>query len=107
MKTVFENNHSINLLTWEVDPSKRNLNNVISFVLPQNESIKVGDLIMTNVSPESISCYEIISVDAKRKASLSKKDNYRASIKWSSKRPSLKGFNIEKVSNRSLKFLNL
>lgn len=61
----FENGLDVQLMIWETNPRKRNLNNEVKFVT-QIESHKEGDIIIGSMLVNSdcvFSCYEITSIN--------------------------------------------
>ena len=79
------NTKEIDLLTWETDSSKRNLNNDITAVIPNKKTIEVGNIIIGNMTGEKASCYEVIEIIKTRPAALSKRTHLTLKIKWNSR----------------------
>lgn len=53
---------TVDLLIWEVEPSKRNQNNVIEFYCDENYEIQKSDVIIGNYNMDSFSSYEVTEV---------------------------------------------
>jgi len=83
---ILNNNKDVTLMIWECNPKLRNKNNKVCFVTDANTEIKVGDVISCNPLRTEVnnkSFYEIISVEERRKSSLTVKDYLTVRTKWS------------------------
>ena len=60
-----ENQAVVNLMTWEMNPNKRNINNKVTLV-----SLNDIDVIFITPTEESTFCHEILKVLHKRAAAL-------------------------------------
>ena len=78
------NNTSVTLMVWEVNPSKRNVNNIIKFVAQSDKKINVGDKILGSLidSASKRSTYEITKILNRRKANVKGHDYYEVESKW-------------------------
>ncbi len=81
-------------MMWETSIRKRNTNNEIKFIVPTDQEVNMGDVIIGQYSAEQISCYEITEIRDRREASLIGKDYITALIKWTNKRPVFDDFNL-------------
>ncbi len=94
MKNLFQNQFSCDLMTWEENPSKRNVNNEITFYIDEEQSVNVGDVIVGNHTPEQCSNYELLEITERRKGNLPKKDYVTAKAKHSFKKPLFSEFDL-------------
>lgn len=78
-----ENYTAVNLLTWETNPNKRNINNEVTFISRKEIKINVGDVVFSPPTGSTVSAYEITEIKAKRKAAMSGNNHYTVATKWS------------------------
>jgi hypothetical protein len=45
---IFKNKSDVHMMLWEVNPAKRNTNNVIGFIAPNAVVVSVGDTILAD-----------------------------------------------------------
>ncbi len=81
-----ENHTKVHLMTFEPNPRKRNINNVITFNADNDISVNTGDVIFITPTSGFVSAFEVLKVIEKRDAALMGFKNYTARIKWD-KRP--------------------
>lgn len=106
MNNLLQNQAGCDLIIWETQPTKRNKNNEIKFIVNKNQPINTGDIIVGQYSAENISCYEITEIVERKKSGFSNKDYLKAKTKWSSKKPPFHEFNL--LTNNSFnKLFNL
>ena len=77
------NQKDVHLMTWEIDPNKRNQNNIITFNLLKKSKIEVGDNITVNLGNGKFSVYQILEIKEKRQSSLKDYDYITATTQWS------------------------
>ena len=106
MNNLLQNTFSCNLMVWETDPSKRNNNNDVKFIVPSDQDIKKGDLLIGTYTFHDVSNYEITEIINRRPSKLSKKDYVTVKTKWTNKKPDFSKYNLK--TNRSFnKLFNL
>jgi predicted HAD superfamily phosphohydrolase YqeG len=76
------NQKNCNLMVWECDPVKRNLNNEIKFNIKKTETITVGDKIKCILGTGNFSVYEIIEVLDIKDSSIFEMNYVTALTKW-------------------------
>lgn len=79
------NDRDCNLMIWELNPKKRNTNNTINFVVPNDRPVNVGDTILGREQLDRQSHYKITEILERRPASLKKRDYIVAKSEWSIK----------------------
>jgi len=80
--SVLRNLSDCNLMIWECIPSKRNLNNVITFNVPSKTEIKVDDEIHCPQGGMKNSIYKIVSVIEVRPSTLKGMNYVTAKTEW-------------------------
>lgn len=103
MKNLFQNQFSCDLMVWECNPVKRNINNEIKFYVDEKQDINKEDVIIGNYTPEMCSTYEILEVSERIKGAINKKDYVTAIVKHSFKKPIFSEYSLL-VNSR---FMNL
>lgn len=78
----FVNQKNCNLMVWECEPSKRNLNNKIKFNVKKTETVTVGDKITCILGNGSFSVYEITEILDVKDSSISDMNYVTALTKW-------------------------
>jgi hypothetical protein len=106
MKNLLLNQFSCDLMTWEENPAKRNVNNEVTFYVDSKQDVNVGDVVVGNYTPEIISVYEILEVVERRSGAVTKKDYLTVKTKHSFSKPVFSEFNLL-VNSRFLKLYNL
>jgi len=106
MKNLLLNQFSCDLMTWEENPAKRNVNNEITFYVDSKQDVKVGDVIVGNYTPEMISVYEIFEVSERRPGAVTKKDYLTVKTKHSFNKPVFSEFNLL-VNDRFLRLYDI
>lgn len=99
MNNLLLNTVGCDLMIWEVNQKKRNENNEIKFVVPENQHVSVGDVIVCNYSAESISCYEVVEIVERRKSALTGKDYLIVKTRWFGEKPNFSDYNL--VTNQT------
>lgn len=85
---LFENLNHVNMMMWEVNPSKRKINNVISFYIASSDAIAEGDVIVTTVDGfAGVSCWAIDKIQERRKGAMRAFDYVTAEVSHSYRSP--------------------
>ena len=77
-----ENEAVVNLLTWEVNPAKRNKNNQVTFICPTKIEVEKGDVLFARPTGATASCYEVTEILETRPAAITKNTHYTVLTKW-------------------------
>lgn len=77
---TYTNTEEIDLLVWETNPSKRNVNNQVKFYIKSELPLQVGDKLKTKF--DRTSTYEVTEIQERRKGSIQGKDYVVALTKW-------------------------
>ena len=77
-----ENQTVVDLMIWETNPRKRNLNNKITFLSSEEIEVNVGDVIIARPIGASVSSYEVLEILEKRPAALTGKIHYTVYSNW-------------------------
>lgn len=93
-------------MIWETDPSLRNKKNEIKFIVPADQEIKTGDVLVGQYSAENTSCYEITEIKNRRESNLKSKDYITALTSWTNKKPDFSNFTIN-TTERFKKLYNI
>ena len=108
MNQIIENNFTCNLMIWETNPRKRNVNSIVNIVVPEDREVSKGDVIVGSYSAEKISLYTIDDVIERRASSLFGKDYLVIDTKWSNKKvEDWSIYNIEDTTHRFKALYNL
>ena len=106
MNYVLQNLVGCYLMTWKVNPSKRNTNNIITINVKENQEVSVGDFIAGQYSDTMKSFYLVTEILNRRKSALKGFDYLMLKVKWQNKKPNMISFN--KITNKSFdKFYNV
>ena len=78
-----ELNEKATLTNWEINPNKRNQNNIISFVALDEVFIQEKDTLFVRPTAPNTSTYFIVEILEKRPSSLGNMIYYKAVSTWS------------------------
>ena len=107
MKKLLENHISCNLMVWETQQVKRNINNEVKFLVASSLNVNIGDTIIGNYSGDSVSYYEITEIKSRRPSSTTGKDYLIAETKWSNKQVNFSEYDLTNVSTAFKNAFNL
>ena len=82
MKQFIENTTKAHLMVWELNPKKRNKNNIIKVNIDCSINIGIGDVIFATPGNETCSTYEVSEVLSSKPSSMKKYNYCVLKIKW-------------------------
>lgn len=69
-------------MLWETDQKKRNINNICTFSVPDDTTLKVGDRITAPHDKEKNSVYEVLEILESKPSLLKGRTYYKVKTNW-------------------------